>query len=75
MEMLHSMKVLLNHLSGAGKVERDQKGGQGGRESWQSEEERVLQKGPEVLRPKYQDVALSNDGNPKSNKACPKLAA
>ena len=44
-------------------------------EAGQGEEERVLQKGPEILRPKYQDVAFSNGGNQKNNKACPKLAA
>jgi len=45
-------------------------------EAGQGEGERVLQKGPQVLRPKYQDVAFSNGGNPKNNtKACPKLAA
>jgi len=43
-------------------------------EAGQGAGERVLQKGPEVLRPKYQDVAFSNGGNPKNNKACPKLA-
>ena len=44
-------------------------------EAGQGVEERVLQKGPEVLRPKYQDVAFFNGGTPKNNKSCPKLAA
>ena len=54
-----------NHLGGAGKGGRDRKGDGGGGESGQSEEEHVLQEGPEVLRPKHQDVSFSNRQKPK----------
>jgi len=75
MEMLQSMKVLLNHLGGAGKGGRDRKGGGGGGSPGKVKKSVSFKKDPKYYDPTTQMLPSLMGGNPKSNKACPKLAA
>ena len=51
MEMLHSMKVLLNHLGGAGEVGRDKEGGGGGGSLGKVKKNVSFKKDPEYYDP------------------------
>ena len=75
MEMLHSMKVLLSHLGGAGKVGRDKKGGGRGGSLGKVKKNVSFKKDPKYYDPSTKMLRFIIGGNPKSNKACPKEAA
>jgi len=75
MEMLHSMKDLMNQLGGVGKVGRDKKGFGGGGSPGRVKKNVSFKKDSKFNDPNTKMLRFLIGGNPKSNRLCPRLAA